>query len=364
MGSTPLPIATDELLVPPGLPHVTMLYPFWGRAKGVQIPRPDFADAYERSGSAIFSLGKLEGAAAAIFPREWKYVTRSPADVEAAQRFAETALAAGVTPVVFYVSDTSEPVPIPGALIVRTSLHRSVGRIEEIAQPGFQEDLLEYVGGAVPIRPKSGPPIVGFCGVALAEQPTAGVVASACRSLGDVRRRALERRGRPLAQDVFIRARALEALRRCDDVRTSIVVRADTVGGAVFPQLDLNIWKRVRQEYVENMMGSDYVLCARGVGNWSYRLYETLSLGRIPVFVDTDCVLPLEDRIDWRALCVWVDRPDVGHIGEKVAAFHDGLSDDEFQARQHACRSIWERYLSPLGFFTALREILAARGAR
>lgn len=140
-------------------------------------------------------------------------------------------------------------------------------------------------------------------------------------------------------------------------------MRAETVGGAVFPRLNFTLWERVRREYVTNTVESDYVLCARGVGNWSFRLYETLSLGRIPVFIDTDCVLPVEDHIDWRSLCVWVDRTEIGHIGEKIAAFHDSLTDGEFVARQHECRRAWARYLSPLGYFSTLRDILARRTA-
>ena len=47
-----------------------------------------------------------------------------------------------------------------------------------------------------------------------------------------------------------------------------------------------------RLEFVNNILGSDYTVCMRGGGNFSVRFYETLSLGRIPVFIDTDCLLP------------------------------------------------------------------------
>lgn len=67
-------------------------------------------------------------------------------------------------------------------------------------------------------------------------------------------------------------------------------------------------------------MGSDYVLCARG-GDFSYRLYETLSYGRIPVFVDTDCVLPYDSEIKWKDYCVWVDEKEVNRIGERSRSF-------------------------------------------
>ncbi len=77
----------------------------------------------------------------------------------------------------------------------------------------------------------------------------------------------------------------------------------------------------VRQEYVHSMMESDYILCARGAGNFSRRLYEALSCGRIPVFVDTDCVLPYQSEINWKEYFVCGLR-----VGEKVAEFHGLLS--------------------------------------
>ena len=104
------------------------------------------------------------------------------------------------------------------------------------------------------------------------------------------------------------------------------------------------------------MFASDYVLCARGHGNYSIRFYETLSSGRIPVFINTDCVLPFEEWIDWKRYCVWVEEHEVARVAEKVAEFHDGLSDGEFRDRQRACRQLWSEWLSPLGFFTNFRR--------
>jgi hypothetical protein len=92
------------------------------------------------------------------------------------------------------------------------------------------------------------------------------------------------------------------------------------------------------------------------MGNYSIRFYETLSCGRIPVFVNTDCVLPFEEWIDWKSYCVWVEAHEVARAAEKVAEFHDGLSDAEFRDRQRACRQLWLDWLSPLGFFKNFRR--------
>jgi hypothetical protein len=148
-----------------------------------------------------------------------------------------------------------------------------------------------------------------------------------------------------------VRSRALAALAAQDDVDVNVVLRDQGGGGALYPQVDRARWDVVRGEYVRNSVDSDYVLCARGAGNWSWRFSETLSLGRIPVFVDTDCVLPYDFVLDWRDYVVWIDRTEISRIGEIVARFHERLSDAEFRDLQRECRLVWEQYLSPYGFF-------------
>ena len=64
-------------------------------------------------------------------------------------------------------------------------------------------------------------------------------------------------------------------------------------------------------EFYENMVSSDYIVCVRGGGNFSVRLYETLAMGRIPIFINTDCLLPLNKSIDWKKHVVWIEREDI-----------------------------------------------------
>lgn len=346
--SGPLRIYAGRAYLEPGVRHVPLLWPFFGSGPARDLPRPDLADRYLERAPELFELTDLETADVAVFPHDWKLVSQSPAR---AHEFVAEARAAGVTPLLFFTGDSNDPLPFDDVIVVRTSLLRSRRRTGEFAQPGFHEDLLDYCGGELPVRSKPERATVGFCGVALVEQPSRGAVARSRRAAGIVQRAVLERLGRPLPQDVFVRARSLEALARQDAVATNVVVRSETGGGAFFPELDRRLWERVRREYVDNAIASDYILCARGVGNWSYRLYETLSLGRIPVFVDTDCVLPYDFLVKWRDYVVWVGRRDVSRIGEKVAAFHERLSESDFVELQHAGRRLWEDYLSPEGFF-------------
>lgn len=101
-----------------------------------------------------------------------------------------------------------------------------------------------------------------------------------------------------------------------------------------------------RMAYEASMLGNPYSLCVSGHGNYSFRLYETMAAGRIPLFVNTDCVLPLEEIIDYKSLFVWVESNEIHHITEKLLQFHQQHSDIAFENLQQHIQQIWIHYLS------------------
>jgi hypothetical protein len=332
-----LRVHADRALVADGSSHVVMLYPFWGKnAEDPGDPNTGRFDRYAEEGSRLFELAPLESADVVVFPREW-----SPSLAEDVARVAAEARDAGKPTVVFAGGDDYAPVP-DATLALETSLYRSQRQPNEFALPAWSEDFVTaHLGGELPLRKRGPRPVVGFCGLA-------------------PRRRGFLGRLRTHAAHAGIRGRALQLLQAHGGVETNFVVRAQFLGGAVAGgSVDAAAMTRVRREYVQNMVDSDYVLCARGAGNFSYRLYETLSCGRIPVFVDTDCVLPLEFTADWRSHCVWIDAGELDSIGDRVAEFHEALGDDDFVELQRECRRFWKEYVAPEGFFAHFHEHLA-----
>ena len=65
-------------------------------------------------------------------------------------------------------------------------------------------------------------------------------------------------------------------------------------------QRTIILFKKLRKEYYQNIDNTDYTLCIRGTGNFSVQFYQTLALGRIPIFINTDCILPFEKEINWK----------------------------------------------------------------
>jgi hypothetical protein len=347
-----LKIFSDRKYLPNRIAHIAMLYPFWGKnPEDGQVPDSGRFDHYAAAGRSLFEMTSLEEADIAVLPMAWELAIEDEAAKEQAILFMDHVRQAGKLVVIFFCSDSDEEVAIGSSLIFRTSFYRSRRKVNEFAMPAWSEDFVErYLDGRFPVRLEHKKPVVGFCGYAPTKAPFRKKAKDIVRrgaNLVGLRKESLSDPGH------VIRAKALGALSRSPLVETNFMIREHFLGGTLLPELrdDVSLKHRVRREYVQNIVDSDYILCARGAGNFSYRLYETLCCGRIPVFVDTDCVLPYDFDLEWRRYCVWVGESEVPLIAEKVAEFHAKLSYQGLRELQQKCRSLWKQWLSPTGFF-------------
>ncbi len=355
-----LRLYTDASLVPAGTPHVAMLVPFLGRIDPPDSPMHDRFDRYMEIGRTLFAQSTLADADLAVLPFGWEQVLRNHALDDVAASFADRARAAGKRLVVFCDCDSAEPVPFADTLVFRTSLYGSRRRPGEFALPSWTGDwLAQHFGGQLPLRARGPRAIVGFRGYvppwsrSRARDLVIGVQQAVGLDMGEP----FSWHTRRLHAGA--RRASLDSLEASDEVEALVVRNQEFAGGSRRNDLSFDLARlaRARAELAPHIASWDYGLCVRGCGNFSYRLYETLSCGRLPVFVDTDCVLPFDDLIDWREQC-WVDIEDVAALGSIVARFHDGLSDDDFRALQHAARARWAEWLSPEGFFTNVIRLL------
>jgi hypothetical protein len=241
-------------------------------------------------------------------------------------------------PLIFIkTGDAPGPVRVPYGVIYRHSLFASARAPGEDAMPAPCEDMLAPQGGRLEIHEKRPKPVIGFCGY-VGNRPLHMLY----RLLG----REQKAIGLELRSRVLDRLQA-QAQLDCRFVRNNRFL--GTAAGVLNP--DRAIAARVRSAYARNLFDTDYTVCVRGAGNFSYRFYEVLSAGRIPIYVDTDAVLPCETEIDWKKHCVWIEEGAIDRIGELVLDFHRRLDDDAFQALQQANRRLWDEYLTPLAFY-------------
>lgn len=105
-----------------------------------------------------------------------------------------------------------------------------------------------------------------------------------------------------------------------------------------------------RREYYDNMLSGSYCVCMRGCGNFSYRLYEALSFGRVPILIDTDCVLPFEESgvIKWSQHILRITKDELLDMEESDLRH---LLNDNGHISPLNNREMWQQYLSPEGYF-------------
>lgn len=222
------------------------------------------------------------------------------------------------------------------------------------------DHLAQRFGGEVDPQPRGERPRVGFCGQARA--PWSGHLRLAA---GKARQRLAHALGRtdrlagPWASHLRLRRRALDALAADPRIDTDFVVRDRYRAGLVSHAERADRTSPTASEFFDNIRSTAYTVCVRGGGNFSTRLYEALCLGRIPVVVDRDQVLPWAGIVPWDELAVIVPADRLDTLADRVAAHHAGLDDEAFLALQGRCRDLWVDRLSVDGFFGHLPELLA-----
>ena len=207
---------------------------------------------------------------------------------------------------VFLLSDYNEPLDVPlNILLFRAGMYRSHKKPNEHLIPYvWVKDELQGADDSPPLPKQTHRPIVGFCG-SIASHP--------CR------------------------IPHLNQIKRAPDLKPNFMIRTDHWAGKPHdPQ--------VVREFVKNIRESHFTMCSRGAGNWSARFYQVLSLGRIPVVVQADMVLPWEEHIPWQDIIVLCPQGQEQEIAPRIRQVWNTRDIVEMQRQ---CRHIYEQYLTP-----------------
>jgi hypothetical protein len=116
--------------------------------------------------------------------------------------------------------------------------------------------------------------------------------------------------------------------------------------------------ERQKQYYAETIARSKFVLCPRGAGASSFRIFETMAAGRVPVILSDSWVPPAGP--DWRNCAVFIPEKDVEKIGA-ILETHEA----RFSSMAAAARQEWENWFAPDVLFhrmtDALKDIVETR---
>ncbi len=334
-----------------------ILRPFW---KEPPLDDAQRLDIYGLSRADFVVVDTLAQADLAVLPMTWNhYLWRR--EVNLAEAFIRAARRAG-RKIFSYVSwDRGVAVPpeFDDVYVCRVSGFRSRRRKRHFTQPVFFDDPLKHhpelnlqsrgTGGGD--RPR-----VGFCGQARPGVVKLGldVVRDFWRNLSfHLKLRADE--PQPLHPPVLLRARALRVLERSPLVETRFVVRDRYRGG----RRSAAERSQTVREFYGNILETDYTLCVRGSGNFSKRFYEALALSRIPLLVDTDCLLPFHWELRWDERVVSVPPEEMRDLPRRVGEHFTAAGAEGLAERQRQNRALWLDWLTYGGFHRKLiRRIL------
>lgn len=319
--------------------HSPLLYPFWGNP--LTASQPFWRELFERRGfdTRYYSITDNPAAADIVFmPYSHSLVLAVAPDLlevclAEARRQGKKLLIDGL-------GDVEHPIDIPEAIVLRYGGYRFIKHENIIQIPPYADDLLElYRDGVQDVRSKGGKAIIGFAGWA-ALTPFQEVktflkeIPIRLRALFDSRYYACKK-------GVFFRKRAIKVVSTSSKVVSNFIIRptfsanSQTMSGAP---------DQLRREFVENLLSSDYGLCIRGDANASVRLFETLALGRVPVILDTECIFPFSDVVDYKEFSLVVDFRELNQLPELIATFHENLSPERFKEMQHNAREAYVTY--------------------
>lgn len=259
-----------------------------------------------RDAKKYIKLTSIEDCDLVLLPFKYGHSDATP--------YIEEAKSAGKKIMVIFNDDSSEELPLGDeCIILRTSFYKSTKKKNEYAIPPFCADLFQSNNSQF----KNEKPNISFCG---------GLTHMA-------------------------RMEGLKLLYESDLIDTNFTIR----NGFWAPGVPK---EKAIKEFNDNIRNSLYGFCCRGAGNFSFRFGEVLSHGRIPVLLDTDCVLPYENIIDWNEYALIIPESDINSIVERIIEYHENLTTSEVLKIQIKNRNIWKEYFTPLGFIKHLKDFI------
>lgn len=247
--------------------------------------------------------------------------------------------------------------PIKKLIVFRQSGYISNNQIGHVGFPSIIDDYISknnlnttYLNGQY-----SSKPIIGFCGLAIKSKKNAiiEIAKQIYRNLTGYMGFNNHEPQKILATS-YLRASVLQFLENNIAIDSRFIKRQKYRAG-VTKHKETHY---TTIEFYNNILESQYVLCVRGAGNFSVRFYETLMMGRIPLYVHTDGYLPLSDIIDWKDHVVWVDYKDRQNISQIVLDFHEKLDQESLIALLKKNRKLWKDKVTLGGFFESQKLLV------
>ncbi|HAS58141.1 MULTISPECIES: exostosin family protein [unclassified Algoriphagus] len=146
------------------------------------------------------------------------------------------------------------------------------------------------------------------------------------------------------------RAKILNHLEKSSLIDTDFLKRERYKGGGKSED-DL---MQLESEFFENINRNLFTVCIRGFGNYSVRFFQTLAMGRIPVVIESDSLLPFESQLNYDKFIVKVPFENRLRADKYIHEFLKDKTLVDLQRIQSECRKVWLDYFRKPSYFKAM----------
>lgn len=323
--------------------HTPLLNPWWGNPiSELSLFTKQAFDSYHIEDIHYTLTPDLQSADMVLVPYPHIWCLRH--DRTLFQKCAETALKAHIPLLIDGTGDVEHPVSLSNAYVLRYGGYRFKPDPQRIQIPLFTDDLLERTRNGMfnPREKGSGKPVVGFAGwAALAPLQLLRTLIKET----PIRIKGIwDARYRTQVKGVLWRQKAISILEHSPLITFNSHARTSFSGSIKTAEGDLEL---LREQMVETILESDYALDVKGDANNSARLFEILSLGRIPVIIDTERIFPFSDKLNYSSFSLKIDFRDIKELPERIVEFHNSLSPERFVEMQNNARAAYLQYFRP-----------------
>ena len=117
------------------------------------------------------------------------------------------------------------------------------------------------------------------------------------------------------------------------------------------------IEKQKETHFLDVISKSKFTLCPRGYGAQSFRFYEALQLGSVPIYIHDDISwLPYSDILDWNAFAIVIHINDIHTLKEKLLAITDDELNDMIIAGSRAYNNYFKMDNLPEQILNRLKQ--------
>ena len=107
-------------------------------------------------------------------------------------------------------------------------------------------------------------------------------------------------------------------------------------------------------DFINSSLESKFVLCPRGYGASSFRLYEAMQLGAVPVYISDRFWLPFTHELNWNEFCVPIAEDNIENLYEIL----ESIDDETYQKMTKKIEEVYTNYFTLEGTCNKILQML------